>query len=62
MWTKHVLETLMIPPAGTVFEAPEGRQPERDRLGELAFRAISYTPWPLEAGEEEKGELQITMG
>ncbi|GAB4813742.1 hypothetical protein N2152v2_000788 [Parachlorella kessleri] len=35
---------------GTVFEAPEGTQPERDRLGELAFRAISYTPWPLEQG------------
>lgn len=37
-------------PAGTIFEAPEGAAPERDRKGELAFRAISYTPWPVSGG------------
>lgn len=33
--------------SGTIFEAPEGSAPERDRKGELAFRPISYTPWPV---------------
>ena len=37
---------------GAVFETEESVSPERDRKGELAFRAVSYTPWPVEEGAE----------
>ena len=37
---------------GAVFQSEESVSPERDRKGELAFRAVSYTPWPVEAGAE----------
>ena len=50
-----------MPLAGTVFEAPKGTQPERDHLGELAFRAVSYTPWPLEQGAVGE-RLRIDVG
>ncbi|PRW44349.1 thioredoxin-disulfide reductase [Chlorella sorokiniana] len=40
------------PKTGILFEAPPGAAPERDRKGELAFRPISYTPWPVEEGAE----------
>ena len=47
--------------AGTLFEAPPGAAPERDRRGELAFRAVSWTPWPVE--EEAEGErLRLEVG
>ncbi|PSC75309.1 peptidase S9 [Micractinium conductrix] len=46
---------------GTLFEAPPGAAPERDRRGELAFRAVSWTPWPVE--EEAEGErLRLEVG
>ena len=39
------------PSTGTIFEARPGeRPPERDRRGELAFRAVSFTPTPLPEG------------
>ena len=37
---------------GAVFQSEESVSPERDRKGELAFRAVSYTPWPVEEGAE----------
>ena len=37
---------------GAVFQSGESVSPERDRKGELAFRAVSYTPWPVEEGAE----------
>ncbi|GIL78528.1 hypothetical protein Vretifemale_7945 [Volvox reticuliferus] len=40
------------PATGTRFEAPEGVTPERDKNGELAFRPISYTPWPVDQDYE----------
>ncbi|KAL4428114.1 hypothetical protein ABPG75_002203 [Micractinium tetrahymenae] len=46
---------------GTIFEAPEGAAPERDRKGELAFRPISYTPWPVEEGVEGE-RIRIDVG
>jgi hypothetical protein len=51
------------PDTGAIFEAPEGTEPIRDRYGELAFRAVSYTPWPVKAGEEDTGEaVRIEVG
>ena len=47
--------------AGTLFEAPEGVQPARDKKGELAFRPVSYTPWPVEEGVEGE-RLRIEVG
>lgn len=47
--------------AGTIFEAPSGAVPERDRRGELAFRAVSYTPWPVEEGTEGE-RVRIDVG
>lgn len=38
------------PETGAVFEAAEGASPERDTKGELAFRPVGYTPWPVEEG------------
>lgn len=37
---------------GAVFQPAEGTgaSPERDSKGELAFRPVSYTPWPVEEG------------
>lgn len=46
---------------GTLFEAPGGATPERDRKGELAFRAVSYTPWPVEEGFEGE-RLRLDVG
>jgi hypothetical protein len=51
------------PDTGATFEAPEGTEPIRDRYGELAFRAVSYTPWPVKAGENDAGEaIRIEVG
>ncbi|CAD7696818.1 unnamed protein product [Ostreobium quekettii] len=49
------------PTTGFVFQAPEGSAPERDRKGELVFRAISYTPWPVADGEEGE-RVRINVG
>ncbi|GIL78529.1 hypothetical protein Vretimale_6122 [Volvox reticuliferus] len=49
------------PATGTRFEAPEGVTPERDKNGELAFRPISYTPWPVD--QDYEGErVRIAVG
>jgi len=48
---------------GAIFEAPEGTEPIRDRYGELAFRAVSYTPWPVKAGDHNTGEaIRVEVG
>ncbi|KXZ50094.1 hypothetical protein GPECTOR_18g70 [Gonium pectorale] len=48
------------PVTGTRFEAPEGVTPERDKNGDLAFRPISYTPWPVdEAYEGERVRIAV---
>ncbi|KAH7616766.1 hypothetical protein NADE_001574 [Nannochloris sp. 'desiccata'] len=48
---------------GAIFEAPEGTEPIRDRYGELAFRAVSYTPWPVKSGDSDAGEaIRIEVG
>ena len=49
------------PATGVYFESPEGTFPERDRGGELAFRPVSYTPWPVEAGTPGE-RLRIDVG
>eukprot|EP00892_Ulva_mutabilis_P011490 jgi/Ulvmu1/8713/UM047_0053.1 len=49
------------PDTGAVFQTPPGKVPERDRRGELAFRAVSFTPFPVEA--DEAGErVRINVG
>lgn len=49
------------PKTGTVFETQEGIQPERDRFGALAFRPVSYTPWPVP--QDAEGErLRVAVG
>lgn len=40
------------PDTGAVFQTEASVKPETDRKGELAFRAVSYTPWPVEEGAE----------
>lgn len=57
----HPCDPGSFAPTGTVFQAPEGASPERDGRGELAFRAISYTPWPVEEGAEGE-RLRIDVG
>lgn len=37
------------PDTGTMFEAPEGVAPEVDGRSLLAFKPVSYTPFPVEA-------------
>ncbi|EFJ42115.1 hypothetical protein VOLCADRAFT_119533 [Volvox carteri f. nagariensis] len=49
------------PSTGTRFEAPEGVVPERDKNGELAFRPISYTPWPVDEGVEGE-RVRLAVG
>eukprot|EP00198_Chlamydomonas_reinhardtii_P011867 XP_001701204.1 predicted protein [Chlamydomonas reinhardtii] len=49
------------PATGTRFEAPEGVNPERDKNGELAYRPISYTPWPVDASYEGE-RVRIAVG
>lgn len=46
---------------GTVFQSPPGFEPERDKKGQLAYKAVSYTPWPIAEGS--KGQrLRIKVG
>ncbi|DBA87741.1 TPA: hypothetical protein ACH3X1_004742 [Trebouxia sp. C0004] len=49
------------PATGVYFESPDGTVPERDRKGELAFRPVSFTPWPVEAGTPGE-RLRIDVG
>ncbi|KAL0024275.1 hypothetical protein WJX79_002109 [Trebouxia sp. C0005] len=49
------------PATGVYFESPDGTIPERDRKGELAFRPVSFTPWPVEAGTPGE-RLRIDIG
>lgn len=49
------------PKTGVVFEAPQGIEPARDQKGELAFRAVSYTPWPVDAGAGGEA-IRINVG
>ncbi|EIE24020.1 hypothetical protein COCSUDRAFT_5564, partial [Coccomyxa subellipsoidea C-169] len=46
---KQVIED---PGTGAVFEGKAGARPELDRRGQLAWRALSYQQWPVEAGSE----------
>lgn len=46
---------------GTVFQSPPGVQPERDKQGQLAYKAVSYTPWPVEQGSEGD-RLRVKVG
>eukprot|EP01025_Chloroclados_australasicus_P044868 TRINITY_DN4889_c0_g1_i11.p1 TRINITY_DN4889_c0_g1~~TRINITY_DN4889_c0_g1_i11.p1 ORF type:complete len:331 (+),score=48.29 TRINITY_DN4889_c0_g1_i11:41-994(+) len=54
-------ELFQDPETGVIFEAKEGALPERDRRGELAFKAIRYTPWPVEEGYEGE-RVRIAVG
>src|SRR4051812_29049242 len=45
-------EVFRDPATGAVFAKEPSESPERDKWGELAFRPISYTPWPVKQGEE----------
>jgi hypothetical protein len=48
--------------SGFLFHTPEeGTVPERDKFGNLAFRAISYTPWPVPT-DYEGDRLRIDVG
>jgi len=46
---------------GVAFRSRPGVQPMRDKDGKLAYRAVSYTPWPVEEGTEGK-QLRIDVG
>ena len=49
--TTTTTELFEDPSTGVVVEARPGEKPpERDRRGELAFRAVSFTPFPVEEG------------
>lgn len=51
------------PDTGVAFEAAPGAEPARDRFGELAFRPVSYTPWPVEDAAAAGGEaVRIGVG
>ena len=39
------LQSFSDPKTGAWFNSQDGVLPERDAKGELAFRAMSYTPW-----------------
>lgn len=49
------------PETGALFQSTDGRNPERDSNAKLAFRPVSYTPWPVE--EDFQGErVRIRVG
>ena len=55
--------TFELPDTGSVFEVPEGAEPARDYRGELAFKAISYTPWPVDEQDAAEAEaVRIEVG
>ena len=43
--TNLILQSFIDPKTGAWFNSQAGVLPERDAKGELAFRAMSYTPW-----------------
>lgn len=49
------------PKTGTIFEAPEGFSPELDKNSLLAFKPISYTPWPV-ASDAPGERVRIDVG
>ena len=49
------------PAAGAYFQAAEKQTPERDKFGKLAYRAVSYTPWPVEANAEGE-RVRVAVG
>lgn len=55
------LQVFDDPATEIYFEAPLGAKPERDLKGQLAFRPISYTPWPVEEGQPGE-RLRINVG
>ena len=59
--TTTTTELFEDPSTGVVFEARPGEKPpERDRRGELAFRAVSFTPFPVEEGcEGERVRVEV---
>ncbi|KAK9833846.1 hypothetical protein WJX74_007752 [Apatococcus lobatus] len=55
-------EVFRDPESGAFFQGPEpGVLPERDSKGELAFRPISYTPWPVDAAEDGQ-RIRVDVG
>ena len=59
--TSKTTEFFEDPSTGIIFEARPGEKPpERDRRGELVFRAVSFTPFPVEedaAGDRVRVEV-----
>lgn len=53
--------TFMDPDTGMAFESPQGTKPARDRYGELAFKAVSWTPWPVDS-EVEGEAVRLEVG
>jgi hypothetical protein len=53
--------TFMDPETGVAFESPQGTKPARDRYGELAFKAVSWTPWPVDS-ETEGEAVRLEIG
>ena len=49
------------PETGARFQGPDDAVPERDRFGKLAYRAVSYTPWPVEAAAQGE-RLRVAVG
>ena len=49
------------PETGARFQSSEDAQPERDRLGKLAYRAVSYTPWPIPTDAEGE-RVRVPVG
>lgn len=59
--TAPAMQVFDDPATGVYFQSPNGTVPERDRKGELAFRPVSFTPWPVEAGTPGE-RLRIDVG
>lgn len=59
--TALAMQVFDDPATGVYFQSPDGTIPERDRKGELAFRPVSFTPWPVEAGTPGE-RLRIDVG
>ncbi|KAL6761927.1 hypothetical protein V8C86DRAFT_2526243 [Haematococcus lacustris] len=49
------------PDTGAVFQGSGGTLPERNQRGELAFRPLAYTPWPVEEGAPGE-RLRVPVG
>ena len=60
-YNDYDLQVFDDPATGVYFESPDGTIPERDRKGELAFRPVSFTPWPVETGTPGE-RLRIDVG